>query len=117
MMEKRRKIFDDGAAIVEEVSVKQKKKPELGVNVDKPINSRIREKKTIQVTDVLDTFAGYLPTQANFMPKDGGECLLCGKETTSSMRKICFDCLQSRGQELYNNSKRSIEVGDKELQI
>lgn len=116
-MEKRRKIFDDGSTVVEEVSVRNKKKPELNVNVDKPINNRSTEKKTIQVVDVLDTFAGYLPTQANFMPRDGGECLLCGKETTSSMRKICFDCLQKKGQEIFKKAKKSVEVGDKDFQI
>lgn len=112
-MEKRRKIFDDGATIVEEI-VQKPKKPELKVDLDEPRNT---VKKTINVEDIIETFAGYLPTQANFMPRDGGECLLCGKETSSSMRKICFDCLQSKGQELYRKAKKSIEIGDKDFQI
>lgn len=116
-MEKRRKIFDDGAATVEEVTVKKNKKPELMVNDGSPMNSRSPLKKTIKVEDIIDTFAGYLPSQANFMPKDGGECLICGKETTSSMRKICFDCLQSKGHDLYTKAKKSVEIGDKEFQI
>lgn len=116
-MEKRRKIFDDGATVVEEVTVKNKKKPGLTVNDGSPINSKNNVKKVIKVEDVIDTFAGYLPSHANFMPKDGGECLICGKETTSSMRKICFDCLQSKGKEIYQKAKKSIEMGDKEFNI
>lgn len=116
-MEKRRKIFDDGAATIEEVTVKKNKKPELAVNDGSFMNSRSSLKKTIKVEDIIDTFAGYLPSQANFMPKDGGECLICGKETTSSMRKICFDCLQRHGDELYNKAKNAIENGNKEFNI
>lgn len=114
-MEKRRKIFDEGGTTVEEVTVsRNKKKPELMVNDGSP---KITVKKTIKVEDIIDTFAGYLPAQANFMPKDGGECLLCGKETTSSMRKICFDCLKNKGKELYQKAKKSSEMGNKEFQI
>ncbi len=116
-MEKRRKIFDDGATVVEEVISKPKKKPELNVNVDTPMNSRKIVNKVFNVQDILDTFAGYLPSQANFMPKDGGECLICGKETSSSMRKICFECLQNKGEMIYKNAKRAIEDGDKEFQV
>lgn len=114
-MEKRRKIFDDGAATVEEISVaKQKKKPELNVTV----NNKNVIMKTVKVEDVLSAFAGYLPTQVNFMPRDdSGECVICGNKTSSSMRTICFDCLQRRGQELYLKAKKSVEIGDKEFQI
>lgn len=112
-MEKRRKIFDDGATVVEEV-VQKSKKPELKVDLDEPKNT---VKKKIKVEDIIETFAGYLPTQANFMPKDGGECLLCGKETSSSMRKICFNCLQREGEKLFKKAKKSIEMGDKDFQI
>ncbi len=114
-MEKRRKIFDDDATVVEEVTVNPKKKPEM--NVNSSINRRNVTNKVIKVEDVLDTFAGYLPTQANFMPKDGGECLICGKETSSSMRKICFDCIQNKGEMLYKDAKKAIENGDKEFQV
>ncbi len=116
-MEKRRKIFDDGATVVEEVISKPKKKPELSIDVNKSINNRNIGKKTVTVEDVIDTLAGYLPTQVNFMPKDGGECLICGKETSSSMRKICFTCLQNKGEILYKNTKKAIENGNKEFQV
>lgn len=114
-MEKRRKIFDDGATTVEEVSAsKQKKKPELNVSV----NYKNVIIKTVKVEDVLSAFAGYLPTQVNFMPRDdSGECVICGNKTSSSMRAICFDCIQRRGQELYLKAKKSIENGDTEFQI
>lgn len=120
-MEKRRKIFDgDGTTVTEVISTKPKKKAELEVNTMsdnfsyKPMSHEI---KKIKVEDVLDTFAGYLPATVNFMTKDSGECLICGKETSSSMRKICFSCLSEHGEELYNKAKKSIEMGDKEFQI
>lgn len=111
-MENRKKIFEDNTVVVEEVIKTPTKKQKLKVNFEETENKNI-EDKTIGVSDIIDTFAGYLPTQANFMDKDGGECLLCGKETTSSMRKICFDCLQNKGKTLYKKAKKAIETGNK----
>lgn len=116
-MEKRRKIFDDGVTVTEEVSVKNKKKPGLTVNDGSTTNYKSPVRKTIKVEDVIDTFAGYLPTQFNFMPRDGGQCLLCGKETISSMRKICVDCLKKRGKEIYQKARNFAEIGDNEFDI
>lgn len=114
-MEKRRKVFDDGATVVEQVNVSQKKKPELKVNIERNTSVRNNTNKTVKVEDVISAFAGYLPTGANFMPKDGGACLLCGKETSSSMRKICIPCLQAHGKSIYNKAKEAIGNGEKEF--
>lgn len=113
-MEKRRKIFDsDGTTVEEVVSVKPKKKPGLEVNTNVDSN----EKKNIKVEDVIDSFAGYLPSTVNFMPKDDGECLICGQKTTSSMRKICFDCIKKYGEELYAKSKHAAKNHEDDFQI
>lgn len=116
-MEKRRKIFDDKTIVTDSIAIKKtNKKQELNVNVsEKEKNGDLT--KFITVEDVIDMFAGYLPSQVNFMPKDGGECIFCGKETTSSMRKICFDCLKIKGEEIYNRSKHTIKGYEDRSQI
>lgn len=113
-MEKRRKIFEgDGTTVEEVISTKPRKKPDLSVNAVAARN----DTKDIHVDDVLDSFAGYLPASANFMPKDSGKCVICGKDTSSSMRKLCFDCLQNHAEELYEKALKAIDNGDKVFQI
>ena len=114
-MDKRRKIFDDGAATVEEVSVTRKKNDRSG-NVDSaPIVGVSMQ--FINISDVIDMFAGYLPAQVNFMDRDGGKCLICGAETSGSMRKICFECLQKHGENIYNKTKRAVKNHEDGFQI
>lgn len=108
-MEKRRKIFDEDATFVEEVEVITS--PQNKPNQDETTHNR----KELSAADILDTFAGYLPVQANFMPADGGQCLICGQQTSGSMRKLCFDCLKSNGKELYRKAKKSLESGDNDF--
>ena len=106
---KRRKIYDEDATLVEEVTTNKKKnnlKIDLDDNIEDQNNS---EKKTILVNDVLSAFAGYLPPRANFMDSNPGECKICGKDTSSSMRTICFECMIKYGKELYDEAKNAIE--------
>lgn len=116
-MEKRRKIFDDNSITVDSVTVnKTNKKQELNVNFsEKKKNGDLT--KFIAVEDVIDMLAGYLPSQVNFMPKDGGECIFCGKETASSMRKICFDCVRDKGKFLYSKVKETVKNGKSGFEI
>lgn len=118
METKKRRIYnDDGTMVVESVEVNKKKK-NLDIDTSNNDIRNTMEKKTISVLDVFDSFAGYLPPQANFMPSDNGtNCILCGKQTSSSMRKICFDCMKTKGKELYKKSKKAIENGNKEFDI
>lgn len=112
-MEKRRKIFDDGATVVEQVNTPSKK-------VETPIPSNIKARgsvKLIKTEDVIDTFSGYLPAKVNFALKNGGKCLICGADTSSELRKVCIPCLQKYGRTLYDRAKKAIEIGEKEFEI
>lgn len=113
-MEKRRKIFDDDATMVEAVEVEKKEQ-----NV--PIVRRAAMKpvaKTVEVIDVLDAFAGYLPSQAAFNEGEGkGTCVLCGKETTTSLRKICFDCLKAHSMDLHHGAVDALTNGKTEFEV
>lgn len=114
-MDKKRKIFDDDATVVEAIEVDKHDEPNV------PIVRRAGMKptaKTVKVTDVLDTFAGYLPSQAAFTEgTNKGECVLCGKETTNELRKVCFDCLKTHAMELHHEAVSAMENGKTEFEI
>lgn len=101
---KRRRVFDDGATIVEEVKIEKSE----GTKQDKP--QRAKRNKSIKVVDVMDTFWGYLIPRINKTKQDeGGECILCGKQTSTSHRKICFECMQEHGENLYTKAREAVE--------
>lgn len=104
-MEKRRKVYDDGSTVVE--SVETKKKNNLKIDLEDEGKSQ-SNKKTLFVKDIFSAFAGYLPPRANFGDDKPGECQICGKETSSSLRTICFDCMVKHGKSLYDKSKKAI---------
>lgn len=114
-MEKRRKIFDNDGMTVEETVSVQKKNPKLKVNIEETNGENDKAAKVIKVSDVIDTFAGYLPPQASFMNKEEGECIICGTKTASSMRKLCFNCLRTHGENLYRQAKRAIAAKKQEF--
>lgn len=105
---KRRKIYDNDAVKVDEVTVNKKKNLKIDLD-DKPVAKSSSVKKTLLVKDVLSAFAGYLPPRANFMDSGNGECKICGKETSSAMRTICFDCMCEHGKKIYDVAKDAIE--------
>lgn len=108
-MEKRRKVFDDGSTMVE--SVETKKKNNLKIDLDDKVEvQNDNGKKTLFVKDVLSAFAGYLPPRANFGDDKPNECQICSKETSSSLRTICFDCMVKHGKKLYEEAKKAIEM-------
>lgn len=108
-MEKRRKVYDDGSIMVE--SVETKKKNNLKIDLEDKVEiQNDNGKKTLLVKDILSAFAGYLPPRANFGDDKPGECQICGKETSSSLRTICFDCMVKYGKNLYDESKKAIEI-------
>lgn len=106
-MEKRRKVFDDGSTVVE--SVETKKKNSLKIDLDDNVEVKSNSgKKTLLVKDIISAFAGYLPPRANFGDDKPNECQICGKETSSSIRTICFDCMVKNGKKLYDEAIKSI---------
>lgn len=116
-MEKHRKIFDDDGVMVE--AVETVKKEDDTAEVPMRRTARIVPKTvSVKVTDVMDSFAGYLPSQASFTEGDNkGACVLCGKETTTELRKVCFDCLKSHAMELHHAATDAIMNGEKDFTI
>lgn len=115
-MEKRKKIFDNDGVAVEEVVSVNKKNTRLKANLEE-YKEPSPSITSLKMEDVLDSFAGYLPAQVNFMTRDGGQCLICGKETSSSMRKICFECLQKNGEKIYKKAKEISRDFEKEISV
>lgn len=120
-MDKKRKIFDDDATVVEVVEVDKRNEPTVPIVRRAAMKS---ESKTVKVTDVLDTFAGYLPSQAAFTERTNrtegtnrGECVLCGKETTNELRKVCFDCLKTHSMELHHEAVDTMLNGKTEFEM
>lgn len=114
-MDKKRKIFDDDATVVEVVEVDKRNEPTVPIVRRAAMKS---ESKTVKVTDVLDTFAGYLPSQAAFTEgTNKGECVLCGKETTNELRKVCFDCLKTHSMELHHEAVDAMLNGKTEFEM
>lgn len=72
------------------------------------------EPKAITVGDMLDTLAGYVIPTINLSTgtNEKGECMLCGRETAYSNRKLCIHCMQTYGREYYNKAKQAIENGE-----
>lgn len=113
---KRRKIYDNDAVKVEEVTVNKKKNLKIDLD-DKVEVQKNSGKKNILVVDVLSAFAGYLPPRANFMDNEEGNCRICGKKTSSSIRTICFDCMCEHGKKLYDGAKNAIERGQNSFEF
>lgn len=72
------------------------------------------EPKTMTVSDMLDTLAGYVIPTINMGSgtNERGECMLCGKQTAYNNRKLCVNCMQAHGREYYNKAKKAIENGE-----
>lgn len=121
---RKRKIYSDNNLTVEsietpEVDTKPMRNAAMRVNLDDGFvaSSTASTSKKIAVADVFDAFAGYLPPRINFMGDEPGQCAICGKATVSDMRKICFDCLQENGKNIYEKAKKAIKYGNKEITI
>lgn len=112
---KRRKIYDKDSTVVEISNAE--KKNNLRIELNDKISTADSEKKTILVTDILDTFAGYIPPRISFIDSGEGECILCGKTTASKMRKVCFDCMKDNSKKLYEKAKNAIEHKETEFEF
>lgn len=104
---RKKKVFDDGATLIESVE-----QTTAETTAKKKIARRTVKKSTtkIDVCDIITATFSYLPTRMTIMENTGekGQCVLCGKETTNPMRKICFECYMERAKELYDKSKDAI---------
>lgn len=81
-------------------------------------NEGTMEMATVSVLDVLETMAGYVMPDFRFVGSgEKGTCLICGKQTSMSSRKLCGDCMKQSGLKLYQLAKQAIENGEKEVKI
>lgn len=112
----RKRLFAEGAAAEDSMLIVEKK-PSEKKKFDGGTEDKEGQEKSVRVEDIFDAFAGYLPGQVNFMPRDKGKCVICGKETMSSMRKICIGCLSNNGRKLYKKAKEAINSGDKTITV
>jgi hypothetical protein len=99
--------FDEDVVAVETVTVtKRGRKPkEETVEVDEPTilaeSFENPNKMCISATDLIDTLYTYAPSpvkKGNFNGK--GKCVICGVPTAAVERKICWECLQKKRDEL-----------------
>lgn len=110
-----KKIFDDGAILVEQTYPTD----DVEVVSKKTRSAPMSETKTINVVDVLDTYAGYIPQRfgMNDGAEDSGECIICGAKTQYPLRKVCVPCLEKYGRDVYEKCKGSIESGESYFEL
>ena len=99
----RRTIYDnDGTTVTETVGASD------GATVFKS-----GEGTHFDVSDVLDTFAGYLLPRFKIEKQSGsGKCMICGKDTAYPVRKVCVDCMDKYSDDLYQQSKEASSNGN-----
>lgn len=109
----RKKIYDSDATVVYAEPAKEMP-TEDKVIVAEDIQV-VAEPKRIKVSDIVSAFAGYTIPQINPMSMGEGMCVICGAETNSEIRTICFDCMKK-----YKNTllKEAMEFcGNSEINI
>lgn len=122
MATKKRKpvtVFDDDGVLIEQTFPEEDvqvvaKKARTAPSTEFP------EFKSVTVSDVFDTFAGYLNSRLSMNDSSSGKgtCVVCGKETLYPLRKICIDCLESNGVEnIYTMTKEAIEMGTPTIEL
>lgn len=94
--------FDEDVVAVEAVTVtkKERKKKEESVEVE-TVEEVAKHNLEISATDLIDTLYTYAPSpvkKGNFNGK--GKCVICGVPTAAAERKICWECLQKKRDEL-----------------
>lgn len=114
-VKRNKKIYDDGSVMVEQTYT-----DDSATVVSKKMRSApVGETKMINVTDVFDTYAGYIPQRfgMNDGAEDSGECIICGAKTQYPLRKICVPCLEKYGREIFKKCKESIENGESYFEL
>ena len=99
---------ESNETVVAEESVvvtKKERKPrekheeaELEAEAVKPSSKGKYEVSADDLIGTLYTYASSPLKKGNF--KNGGKCLLCGVPTAAVERKICWECLQKKRDEL-----------------
>lgn len=121
MQKKNRKIYDSDGTIVESVenaSMNDTVRISRNIQVFKENFDGSYIGSDIKVTDILENMAGYMTPNFRFVDTtEKGSCLICGKGTSISARKLCGDCMEELGERLYHMARKAIDNGDKEVTI
>lgn len=66
---------------------------------------------SINVEDVLKMLAGYQISPHNIasLKEMSGKCIICGSNTNSEMRNICFDCHGKHIKNIYDLAIKAIK--------
>lgn len=66
---------------------------------------------SINVEDVLKMLAGYQISPHNIanLKEKSGKCIICGFDTNSEMRNICFDCHGKHIKNIYDLAIKALE--------
>lgn len=120
MSRRQRKIYDNDGTVVmatENASASETAPIRDEVSVYKA-NAIRSSGKEVQVTDVFETMAAYMMPNFRFInSSEKGACMICGKETSMSARKLCGDCMKESGERIYNLAYGAIQSGEKEVKI
>lgn len=120
MTRRTRKTYDNDATVVEVVendSLNETATTNENVSVLSRRFSNV-DGTSVAVTDIFETMAGYVMPNFRFLKAEGkGICMICGKETSMSCRKLCGDCMKESGERAYRLSCEAIQNGEKEVTI
>lgn len=114
---KNRTIYDNDGTTIIEGEVEQT--TELQATKQKAMNDESNFPSEIQTLDVLDAMVSYVPPRFSLLKQGegAGQCVLCGKQTTYYKRKICLDCMEKYGEDLYDKAKEAIENGKAVIEL
>lgn len=119
-MAKKRKIYDEDNVEIEVTPASE----QLAVSEEAEVfktSSKTNKKKnaTISVGDVFDAFASYINPKFSVIEANtgSGKCVICGKDTAYSIRKICVDCMETYSEQIYEKAKDAIANGEVEIKL
>lgn len=97
--------------IFEDMSMKVDASKSNTKSIKKQVLKSKLNKLEISVKDAFKMLAGYQISSHNIAPlrEKTGKCIICGKDTNSEMRNICFDCHDKHIKNIYDNAMKSLE--------
>lgn len=102
-----RTIFSDNSMTVTVSDNSNKKKSAVK-------KTQSKNSISINVEDAVKMLAGYQISQHNISPlnEDSGKCVICGSNTNSEMRNICFSCHGQHIKNIYELTEQAIKKGE-----
>lgn len=109
-MQNKKKIYDNDSIVLEvSESVKVEETPTETVSEDKAV--------TMTTEQAFDALAGYSLPRLEMVEHGVGECIICGQETNSPMRCVCFECMKEHGLSIYRKAKEASKKAKKTFTI